>query len=214
MCPVCRYSITWLIIITIMIALWGWISLHRQLCNKNTLPYSARQVPAVKLRNVTYLKCKQCPWIVHGVILCAFPLKDSESSEAKGSLVSCAFSPWENTCRVFCLALSASLIPLLTRVNTECKVLWWPDSLCVCVYVCVCVRWQLQYKTVTWAHTQMLHVPVLCLVCVIKIKLYGHVYHLQRKRVTSDSHMNSTPSFYIRNLRPSWIYIVYSVSPS
>lgn len=31
----------------------------------------------------------------------------------------------------FCLTLSASLIPQLTRVNTECEVHWWPDSLCV-----------------------------------------------------------------------------------
>lgn len=78
---------------------------------------------------------------------------------------------------------------------------------------CVCVCWQLQYKTMTSAHTQMLHVPALCPVCVIKIKLYGHVYHLQRKRVTSNSHMNSTPSFYIHNLRPSYLKTLYIPCP-
>lgn len=66
----------------------------------------------------------------------------------------------------FCL--SASLIPQLTRVNTECKVLWW--------LVCgIRADWDLTSHT----NVHMCLHSFLC-VCVGNIKLYGHVCHLLR----------------------------------
>lgn len=81
----------------------------------------------------------------------------------------------------FCLSLSASLIPLLTRVYTECKVLWgWRF-----------VWWQqLPYQT-----DCDVQFPVL--LCGKDKKLYGHVYHLQR--TGPHRHTSSTPTFYIHN---------------
>lgn len=68
-------------------------------------------------------ECQQYPWFVDTVILGTFPLNDVESLEKQPPSSLLCFLSLTKHVLCFSLALSASLIPLLTRVNTECKVL-------------------------------------------------------------------------------------------
>lgn len=69
------------------------------------------------------------------------PLKDSESSWEEKLLRLWRFLSLREHVLSFCLALSASLNPPLTRVSAECTALRWPGCshvrACVCVFVCV-----------------------------------------------------------------------------
>lgn len=84
----------------------------------------------------------------------------------------------------FCLALSASLIPLLTRVHAECTAhsgRHWPG--------CFCVRLQLM------SHTLLINVTRVCAVSSAFL-LVKTCASPAEDWVTPDWHMNSTPTFY------------------
>lgn len=91
----------------------------------------------------------------------------------------------------FCLALSASLIPLLTRVNSEYKALW---AGCL-------MWWQLQCQ-------RRLHFSNKCNMCsflCVCIGRHKHVYHLQRTESQPTATLTSHPlSTFTTMAPPLW----------
>lgn len=107
-----------------------------------------------------------------------------------------------------CLALSASLIPPLTRVNTDC-------SNRVCVYVCGRVWGGSSGQAVTSLRTQMLLVKFFCMMCergsflgmwltcggqgdMLQTHWLFHT-HFLRSEVTTPPRSSSRKTFHILN---------------